>query len=204
MIEINLLEKKRSLKVPVVLGVDLAEINWKPLIFTFLIMYFVPPLVEDFWTEERALVQSQVDDLDKKVKDLRKDLKKNRNIKDKLVAFNKQIAKLKERSQFVDKIIRTRTNPRHILEKIARSAPENVWLEELNINEKKEITINGGSTDYKSIGDFIVEANESPFFNKSLQLGDSKTIKEEKQGVEIRVETFSIKGTISVYDPFMQ
>lgn len=204
MIEINLLEKKKGLKVPVVMGVDLAEINWKPLIITYLIMNFAPPFVEDFWKEERAVKQVEVDEYDKKIKKLRKELKKNRNIKNKLDAFNNQIKKLKERSSFVDKIIKTRTNPRHVLEKIARSTPENVWLEELNINEDREITINGGSTDYKSIGDFIVEANESPFFGKSLQLGDSKTVQEGKQGATIRVESFSIKGNIVVYDPFMQ
>lgn len=204
MIEINLLEKKRSFKAPVILGVDFAEVNWKPLVVAGILYYYVPDFVNEYFVKERSVIENQVKELEKQNREFRKQLKKNQNIKDKLGAFNKQIARLKERSKFVDRIIQERTNPRHVLEKVARSTPNNVWFEELSITEEKEIIISGSSTDYKSIGDFIVEANDSPFFNKSLQLSDSKTIKEEGENSEIRLETFSIKGNIAVYDPFMQ
>ena len=46
--------------------------------------------------------------------------------------------------------------------------------------------------------------NESPYFGRTLQLSDSKTEEEIYQGETFRVEKFSIKGKVEVFDPFTQ
>jgi hypothetical protein len=121
-------------------------------------------------------------------------LKKNTGVKDQLTAFNQQITKLKERSAQVDTIIGIKTNPRYLLEKIARSTPNDLWFEELILN---------GSESYQSIGGFIASVNESAFFGKSLQLKDSKTEESNVKGVSFRQEKFVIQGNIEIYDPFI-
>ncbi len=204
MIEINLIAKKKSFKAPVVLGIDLAEVPWIKLIVSYIIYSNGPAYISDIWKQERESVQARVGALKKENKKLLADLKKNQNVEELLLAFNRQIRKLEERSKYVDKIIKDRTNPHMLLEKVARSTPDEVWFDELVINEKKEIIISGGSNNYKSIGDFLVEVNDSPFFKNSLQLKDSKTITENQQGIDIRVESFRVTGKIEIFDPFRQ
>ncbi len=133
---------------------------------------------------------------------LKKDIGKNSNIEEQLEAFNRQIEKLKERSVQVEKIIDEKTNPLRLLERIARSIPEDLWLSFLEITEEKEISLSGYSNSYKSIGEFIQIANETPFFDKTLILSESKPEEITREGKKMRIETFKIKGTIQTYEPF--
>jgi hypothetical protein len=204
MIEINLIEQKKVFKAPTVLGVDLGQLNFKMLIFSFA-LYYVPDLfLKDYFEQERMSFTTQLEELNGKLKKIENDLKGNENIRERLDAFNKQIEKLRERSQQVDSIVQERTNPKKLLELIARSVPEDLWFDQLQITAEKEIVIRGGAETYKSIGDFIGQANDSPFFNRSLALTDSKTQNENVGGKEFRVEMFEIKGKISVFDPWVQ
>ena len=136
--------------------------------------------------------------------DLRREIKKNENIKGQLLAFNEQIERLKTRSEQVNKIIKSKTNPRFVLEKIARTTPENVWFDSLVINDENAITITGATDSYTSIGEFIANLNDSPYFERSIQLTSSNTEEENLSGNVYRVEKFIIGGDVKVYDPFTQ
>lgn len=203
MIEINLLEKKNTFKAPVVLGIDLGKLPWKSIIISYLIATQPMGYLQDYFKEQQVEKKQEAQALTKRLKKLKLDLKKNQGIKDQLTAFNKQIEKLKQRSAQVDKIIDLKTNPRYLLEKVARSTPDDLWFDELIINDRNEVTIKGASDSYRSIGLFIAKANESAFFNKSLQLKDSKTEEVEEKGVKFRQESFVIEGKIFLYDPFV-
>jgi len=203
MIEINLLEKKRSLKAPVIAGVDFAQLPWKMIILSFLLIKYPVEYFDDFLKGEIATKQAEVSELNIKYKKLRRELKKNRDIKEQLIAFNQQIERLKKRSEQVNSIIKLKTNPRYLLEKIARSTPQELWFIEFMLNDKNEVTIKGEANTYRSIGEFISSVNDSPFFGRSLQLADSKTEEETIQGVQFRKETFEIKGKVEVFDPFL-
>ncbi|MCF8058195.1 MAG: PilN domain-containing protein [Bacteriovoracaceae bacterium] len=203
MIEINLLEKKNKFKAPVVLGIDFAKLPWKSLIASYLVATYPLEFAKEHFQSQLNLKNAEVLQLRNQLKKIRLDLKKNQGIKDQLSAFNQQIDKLKERSAQVDKIIELKSNPRYLLEKIARSTPEGLWFTELNINDKDEILIKGASESYQSIGGFIASVNESAFFGKTLQLKDSKTEEETVKGVNFRQESFVIQGEIKIYDPFI-
>lgn len=205
MIEINLLEKKKSFKAPVVLGVDVGKLPWIPIIISLVLAEYPLEFLKEEFQKEQEAKNQEVALVRNQLNKLKADLRKNQGVKDQLSAFNRQIEKLKERSEQVDKIIKQRTNPRYLLEKIARSTPDDLWFDQLLINDKDEITITGGSYSYTSIGDFIIDANNSPYFGKTLVLKESKTEESQENGVPTRrQETFVISGNISVYDPFME
>lgn len=202
MIKINLIEQKKKFKAPVVLGIDLSKLPWKKLIIAYLVATYPVSFLNDYLQEDLSKDEEELSALNKKYQTLRREVKKQSNIKGQLLAFNEQIEKLKTRTEQVDKIIKVKTNPRYVLEKIARTTPDNVWFNSLEIDSEGTITITGGTDSYTSIGEFIVNLNDSPYFARTLQLSDSKTEEEDYQGTKYRVEKFTIKGHIDVYDPF--
>ncbi len=202
MIEINLLEKKKAFKAPVVLGIDFAKLPWRKMVVAILLAKFPVDYYRDLTKEIEAEKEKEVTLLNSEYNKFKRKLTKNRDIKDQLAAFNNQIARLKSRSVQVDKIIKLKTNPRYLLERLARSAPEELWFEELILDGGGKLLIKGGATNYTSIGEFIVKVNESPIFNGSLLLKDSKTEEVTKDNVKFREEKFEIEGQIKLYNPF--
>ena len=202
MIEINLLEKKKAFKAPVILGVDTAKLPWRMIIVASLLAKFPVDYYKEYTVEIENAKQQEVKELNKKLSKLRSELRKNKGIKEQLEAFNQQIERLKERSNQVDKIIKLKTNPKHLLEKMARSAPEDLWFNELKIDDSDKLSVKGGAESYTSIGEFLLSMNDSPIFGGSLQLKDSKTEEETQDGISFREESFLIEGDIKLYDPF--
>ena len=127
---------------------------------------------------------------------LKRVIRKNSKAKLELEAFNKQVEILKERKNYVPQIVNLRSNPRKLLERLARNTPTDLWFEYLKIDGDRNIQILGSAFSYKDIGDFIISANESQFFGKTLSLTDSSTKKEKIQGTAINVEKYKIEGKI--------
>lgn len=203
MIEINLLNKKKGIELPVVMGIDLNQINWKFLFVAYMLTYTPGWFLKPEFDKEIQVVDSEIQILQKSLKKIKKDIGKNTNVEGQLEAFNRQVQKLKRRSSQVEEIIQDKTNPRKLLERIARDIPTDMWFSDLVISSTRTIEINGASESYKSIGDFIISANDSQFFGKSLILTGSNTQTEEMpDGSERRVEQFNIKGNIRAYEPF--
>ncbi len=187
--------------MPVVLGVDLAKINYKKIIIAIVISYLPEYLYYPTMVDEVTAKNAEIESLKQELAKIQADIKGNEAVKNQLEAFNKQVERLKERSEQVEKIIKTRTNPRKIMERIARNMPEDMWLKTLEISKDKKMTMDGLSSSYKSIGNFIVLLNESSFFGKSVTLADSKTEEDAAQKTR-RLEFFKIVGTVDSYDPF--
>ncbi len=204
MIEINLLEQKKPFKLPVIMGVDLAAINYKGILIAILITYLPDWFLYPAWEEELQAISKEKEVLNEKLQKLEADVRGNDAVKKQLELFNNQIAKLKERSTQVEQIIKQRTNPNKILERVARNIPEDMWLTELAVDGERKVSIQGMSTSYKSIGNFIILLNESLFFGKSLTLSDSKTEEDKDEGQGKRIEIFTIQGRVESYDPLQQ
>lgn len=201
MIEINLLEQKKAFKVPSVMGIDFTDINLKMLGFAILYAYIPEIFVEKYYASEIKDLDAAIAVETKIARKLKKELKGSRQVQEKLKAFNLQVKKLRERSNLVDKIFKEKTNPKKVLEKVARSVPEDLWFDSLAINEDKSVDIKGAANSYKSIGNFITSANDSAYFGSSLMMADSKTAAEKNGLRETRIETFEIKGRIITFDP---
>lgn len=200
MIELNLLEKKKPVKLPIVLGMDLNALNFK-MIGLALFIYYVPEIFVHSHFEEQVKAEEEI--LTKLTDDsakITKEIGKNTNIKEQLDAYNKQVEKLKARSAQVDEILKIRTNPKKVLEKIARSIPEDLWFDQLKINENKDVSIVGGSYSPRSIGEFITIINDSPFFGNSITPLKQENKQETQDGVTGSYELFELKGKILNYD----
>lgn len=200
MIELNLLEKKQPFRLPVVLGVDLNDLNFKMIGFALFLFYIPEIFVRGHFDDELKIEQESLSAVQGEHQKIKSEIAKNTNVKSQLDAYNKQVEKLKARSSQVDEILKIRTNPKKILEKIARSIPEDLWFDQLRINDNKEMIISGGAYSPRSIGEFITIINDSPFFGNTITPVKQENKQEPLDGVLTSYETFELKGKIKNYD----
>lgn len=200
MIELNLLEKKQPFVLPTVLGMDFNQLNFK-MLFVALILYYMPDFaVNQIFGEKKAATQQSLDQLTSQNDKLAAEIKKDANIKSQVDDYKSQVSKLQSRATQVDEILKNRTNPKKILEKIARSIPEDLWFDVMMINEKNEIIINGGSYSPRAIGEFITSINDSPYFSGSITPSRQENRKENLDGILTSFERFELRGKITNYD----
>jgi Tfp pilus assembly protein PilN len=199
MININLLEKKKPLRLPVVLGLDLNEVKIRPIIAVYIFsqiveMFFIPTIGEGIEELEKANAK-----LMKKQRALRKEIKNNSQHNELLLEYEKQINKLKEREVQVESIIKQKTNPKNILLALTKVIPETVWINSLVIDKNKKLTVEGASLKYSGLNKFVRKSNELEFFGGSFVTVDSKTSEEEVSGRKFRLQVFKAEAKISSY-----
>lgn len=200
MIELNLLEKKQPFVLPIMLGMDLNIINFKMMAVAFALYYAPDIIIGQMFDSKIEETQATLDQLVTQNTKIQGELSKDSDIKSQVEAYKVQVNKLQSRSAQVDEILKTRTNPKKILEKIARSIPEDVWFNEMTINEKNEISITGGSYTPRGVGEFIATINDSPYFGGSITPSKQENKKENLDGVMSSFEQFELKGKIINYD----
>lgn len=195
MIKINLIGQRKRRKLPTVLGVDLNTLNFKLIILAYILAVVGESYVQGDIEKKKEVVQAELSSLKEVNKKLQKEIEKYANTREELKKYNDQVERLRERSKQVTAIINQKTNPKPVLEQIAKTLPEDVWLEELEILNGNTIRLVGGSESYVSVGNFIMSANGTTYF-ESLNLADTE-VKEEGQGMNARrIETFTIEGKI--------
>lgn len=200
MIELNLLEKKQPFVLPSILGMDFNVINFK-MIAVALVLYYTPDIViGQMFNSKIEETQGVLDQLMSQNTKLQAEIAKDADIKQQVEAYKVQVNKLQSRSAQVDEILKTRTNPKKVLEKVARSIPEDVWFNEMSINDKNEISITGGSYSPRGVGEFIAVINDSPYFGGSITPAKQENKKEMLDGVMTSFEQFELKGKIINYD----
>jgi Tfp pilus assembly protein PilN len=200
MIELNLLEKKQPFKLPDILGVDLNVLNFKMLIIATILFYVPEIYLKSYFEEQIANESTNLQNMTDESLRITSEINRDSNVKTQLEAYNAQVEKLKSRSSQVDEILKIKTNPKKILEKIARSIPEDLWFDKLSINYDKELLISGGAFSARDIGDFITIVNDSPFFGNSITPTKQENRKEMMDGVSTSYEYFEIKGKIKNFD----
>lgn len=200
MIELNLLAKKKPMRLPVVMGVDLQDLNFKMLTVSLIIFYIPEIFIHSYFDEKTSTEQAIIDKLTSENTAISSEITQNSNLRLQLDAYNKQVEKLKTRSVQVDEILKIRTNPKKILEKIARSIPEDLWFDTLKITSNKEIVIQGGSYSPRSIGEFITIINDSPFFANTITPIKQENKQDILDGANASYEAFELKGEIRNYD----
>lgn len=200
MIELNLLEKKQPLVLPTVLGIDLNNLNLK-MLGVALVIYYMPGFVTSSMFDDKINeFKSSLDHLTDQNTKLTKAIQKDNDIKTQVEAYKDQVVKLQKRSSQVDEILKTRTNPKKILEKIARSIPDDLWFDSMAINDKNEVIIKGGSFSPRAIGEFITVINDSPYFGGSIIPSMQENKRETLDGVPTNYELYELKGRIINYD----
>lgn len=199
MIEINLLEKKKQFRLPVVLGIDLNEVNWKPLVFAYVVQFVVTSFILpefDFGLKE---MQDKVVPLKNELRKIQRDVRKNKGLTELLAAFEEQIARLKQREKEVEAVMQLKTNPKNVLSGITKIIPEDLWLDKLTIGSDKKIYMEGAAISYKSVGEFIIKSNELEFFNSTITIKDSTTEETKLYGTSYRLQKFKLEGAVSSF-----
>jgi Tfp pilus assembly protein PilN len=200
MIELNLLEKKEPIKLPVVMGIDLNDLNLIMLIVAMIIWYLPQMFLESYIQDEVATITQEVEGLNQKNQKLLDEIGENAKIKDILKAYQSQVERLKTRSSQVDEILKIRTNPKKILEKVARSIPDDVWFNDLRISAENEVFISGGSFNSRSLGEFITIINDSPYFAGSITPVKQENRQETLDGNLASYDYFEVRGKVKSYD----
>jgi Tfp pilus assembly protein PilN len=200
MIELNLLEKKQPFVLPTVIGIDFNNLNFKMLAVSLVIYYLPSTIVSSMYDDKQIEAQAVVDDLTKQSEKITKSLNKDSDIKSQVDAYKLQVEKLQKRSTQVDEILKKRSNPKKVLEKIARSIPEDVWFNTMVITDTDDVTIQGGSYNPRGIGEFITNINDSPYFGGTIIPSMQENRKETLDGISTSYEYFELKGKIINYD----
>lgn len=89
------------------------------------------------------------------------------NVKRQVEELNKQEAILAKRIDVVKQIINRRQNPFKVLKYIAENTPEDIWLNEVELDDKK-LKLIGNSKTWKSIGEYLQNLKTSIFFDTSV------------------------------------
>ena len=200
MIKVNLAEIRKSGGKVVILGVDVSKINVRSLILAAIVYMLPAYLIYPEWEGQLGGMGGEAKELLAENNKLKAELFKNKDSEKKLIAFNKQIADLKVRSQRIKQILKIRTNPFEALERISRDLPDDMWLTNLNVTKGTMFEVEGLSYSFKSISSFLTLSNDSRFFNRSLEIVDSKTLVEKAKDKQRRVESFKIKGKFTYFN----
>ncbi len=200
MIELNLLERKEPLKLPTVLGVDLNELNFV-VIGISIVLYYVPEMiVKSYFDGEIQKEKDIINTYKQETEKLKNEMGSSQNSQEQYLFFKKQVEKLQGRSKQVDEILKYRTNPRKVLEKIARSIPEDMWFDSFKIEANSEVSITGGSYSSRALGEFITVINDSPFFGGSITPARQENKTETFEGSAVSYDSFELKGKIKNFD----
>lgn len=202
MIEINLVKQKEPFKVPVILGMDLNAVNWKAVAVVFVFSLAIDWFLVPHFESAKGETQAQIDSLSEKLNKLKKENSKFKDIDKQLEAFNRRVDELKSKSAQVEKIVKSKTNPKKLLEFLSKETPKDMWFNTIKLNPDNTIRIEGGSSSYKSIGSFLVAARGSSYFRNALDLTSSNTIEEKNSEGVNRIESYVIDGKVESFDPF--
>lgn len=179
---------------------DLNAVNLK-MLGVAVIIYYMPGFTTSLIFEQKTIdKQTELQALTSENESLKQKIEKDANIKVQVDAFKDQVSKLELRSKQVDEILKNRTNPKKVLEKIARSIPEDVWFDSMEINDKNEITITGGANTSRSIGEFITNINDSPYFGGTIVPRMQDNRKSSPDDIHSSFEYFELFGKIVNYD----
>lgn len=199
MIKINLIEQKKPLKIPVVMGIDVTKINFKWLIFAFIIYKLPPNFVFPRFETTQKNLRDSITEIRSKNSKLLKKLGENKDLQKQITETEKKIQELKIKTKQIENILKIKTNPMPALERVAKDIPNDLWLVSLSLNDSSKFSMTGFSYSFRSISNFISLANDSKFFNRSLGVSDSKTLVETYKGQKRRVESFAIVGRMNVF-----
>ena len=202
MIEVNLVKQKEPFKVPVILGMDLNAVNWKAMGIVFVLSFVVDWVIAPHFESLKSEAQAQIDAQTEKLNALKKENVQFKDIDKQLEAFNRRVDELKSKSSQVEKIVKSKTNPKKLLEFLSKETPSDMWFDKIKINPDSTIKIEGGSNSYKSIGSFLVAARGSSYFRNALDLTSSNTVEEKTPEGVMRIEAFVIDGKVESFDPF--
>ena len=202
MIKINLLGvKKEKINIPIVMGMDFRAISWTGMILSIIIYFGVQESINIYYNQEIDKIKEKTRLEELKFKKIKKDISNHERIKNMLNEFEVKKEQLKTKTQHVSQILENKSNPRKILERLARDIGNDLWFNVIRV-QNDQINVLGTAYNYSSIGGFIARANESKFFGGSFKIlnDEMKTEVITVKGKATNVEHFEAEGKIISYE----
>ncbi|AYF43173.1 fimbrial assembly protein PilN [Halobacteriovorax sp. BALOs_7] len=206
MIEINLLEKKKPFELPVVLGVDLNQVNKKSLVIGYLIYYILTGYVVPGFKDENKEFRAQISQARSEYNKVKKEVDSYGSLNEVMNAFSKRIEELKSREELVAKVMSKKSNPYKVLRGLSSSLNDDIWFNQLSIDKDRVIKIEGESISFSSVGDFVNNVKELEYFisrgnftGETFGMKELKEVQDELYGETVTLQSFTIEGKIQSY-----
>ncbi|MGI4991368.1 PilN domain-containing protein [Halobacteriovorax sp. GFR7] len=206
MIEINLLEKKKPIELPVILGVDLNKVNKKSLVIAYAMYYAMTSYLVPNFKNQNKDIQDQIVQQRATYNKIKKDVDSYGSLTEVMDAFTKRIEELKSREALVAQVMSKKSNPYKVLRGLSSSLNDDIWFNTLTIDDKKVIKIEGESISFSSVGDFINNVKELEYFiprngfsSETFGMKELKEIQDQLYGENVTLQSFSIEGKVQSY-----
>jgi len=196
MIKINL--KTQTQSSGAFLGnIDISVFNFPMIILATLFLALGPMILDGYLKSDRAKIQSYIDEVSEKIKQQNEELASLKDVEEKIAKMQSEEASIKNRVQVLQGLLKEKSNPMRILHYIADHIPSNLWMNKLEMSNKK-VLIDGNTLEYASIGVFVKSLNESIFFDKSAKL-DTYGTKQNNENT-LRLEEFKISAHVARFE----
>ncbi|RZF23190.1 hypothetical protein DAY19_05320 [Halobacteriovorax vibrionivorans] len=206
MIEINLLEKKKPLELPVVLGIDLNQVNKKSLVIGYVIYFILTSYVIPSFDDENKDVRDQIQQARSQYNKVKQEVDSYGSLNEVMNAFSKRIEELKSREDLVAKVMSKKSNPYKVLRGLSSSLNDDIWFNQLSIDKDRVIKIEGESISFSSVGDFVNNVKELEYFisrgnftGETFGMKELKETQDELYGEKVTLQSFVIEGKIQSY-----
>ncbi len=196
MIEVNLSPKVSEGSLTKLGGINLSLINVKLLVIGIVLVYAIEPLVGSIYDDQIVTKENQTVSLNKQIRKLRGEISSKNAIKERVEKLKDTERQLRSKITIVKQIVDKRQNPYLVLKYIAENTPEEVWVEDLEIEDRK-VTIIGYSKSWKKIGEFIENLKSSIFFDGNVNFSKPEGLKNTFNSN--RVETYKIITNIVAF-----
>jgi type IV pilus assembly protein PilN len=110
--------------------------------------------------------------------------------------FETQRQRLQQRVQLIGQLRKGQGIPVQMLDHVSRSLPDMLWLTSMQ-QEAGNLTIEGRSSTLVALSDFVGNLATNSFFNKPIDIIDSKVESDTKGGGGLEVIRFTVKAQIA-------
>ena len=193
MIEINLSPREKDNPIANLGGVNISLLNVKGLVLSIALLYISEPVLEGYYEDEEAKITAISNSIRKEQRKISTQLQELKHVKKQVEDLNRQETELSKKINVVKKIVDKRQNPFKVLRYIAENTPADVWIHELELDEKN-LKLIGYSKSWKSISDFLGNLKSSVFFSETINYNRTSGVDGNLNGQ--RVEPFTITTSI--------
>jgi len=193
MIKINLSTAQKQVDISNVGGFDLTKLKFKAVALAIVLIYVPDLFIVPMWDKDYADKNQELEEVQGELRSLKKKVSKSAVYEKQIRELEAQENILKNKLLAVKQAISQKRDPTNLLLYIAKNIPQDLWLQELIIDNDKMI-VKGEALNYPSVGTFTDNLRSSIFIkDASIKETTSKVRESDKK----RIEAFEIHFVIA-------
>lgn len=193
MIKINLTAAKNETDFSNIAGFDFTRVKIVPLILAIVFLYLPDFTLTPMWEEEFNAKTNELASLQGKLNSLKRKVSQSGVLEKQIRELKAQEDNLVKKLTAVKQAISEKRNPSNLLIYIAKNIPQDLWIQELNI-DNEVMTVKGQAMSYVSVGNFVNNLRSSVFIKDANIKNTTSTVRESDKR---RVESFEISFAIA-------